>query len=79
VSATNFGNLNVVYAPAVAQTEVIMADMSVCSLAVLPVRGHALIVEQLAKTGASDPYSIYGQMGLDYGYEAKHGKITNLA
>ena len=79
VIATDFGNLNVVYAPAVAQTEVIIADMSVCSLAVLPVRGEALIIEQLAKTGASDPYSIYGQFGLDHGLESKHGKLTNLA
>ena len=79
VIATDFGNLNVVYTPQVAQTEIIIADISVCSVAILPIEGEALKVEDLAKTGASQPVQIYGQMGFDYGIELSHGKITNLA
>lgn len=35
--------------------------------------------EQLAKTGAGEKYQIFGQMGLDYGPEHYHGKITNIS
>ncbi len=35
--------------------------------------------EELAKTGAGSKYQIFGQMGLDYGPEWFHGKITGLA
>lgn len=76
---TDFGQLNVVYTPQVAQTEVLIADMSVIAPVVLPTNGQALVVEELAKTGASQPIQIYTQMGLDYGIERLHGKITNLA
>ena len=77
--ATDFGILSVVYTPQVAQTELIIADISVCRPAVLPVNGQAIVVEDLAKTGASQPVQIYTQMGLEYGIETMHGKITNLA
>lgn len=35
--------------------------------------------EPLAKTGASDKEQIYGQLGLDYGAEWYHAKITGLS
>ena len=79
VIATDFGNLNVVYTPQVAQTELFIVDIAVCSVAVLPTNGQALVVEELAKTGASQPIQIYAQLGFDYGIELSHGKITNLA
>lgn len=77
--ATDFGILPVQYAPQVAQTELIIADMSKMSLAVLPTMGEALFVEELAKDGASSKTQMYGQFGTDYGHEIFHGKITNLA
>ena len=79
VIATDFGLLNVVYTPQVPQTEIIIADISACSVAVLPTDGEALVVQDLAQTGASKPVMIYGQMALDYGVENLHGKIENLA
>ena len=36
-------------------------------------------LEPLAKTGAGEKYQIFGQIGLDYGAEFLHGKITGLA
>jgi len=78
--ATDFGILPVVYAPQVAQTEVLIVDVSKCSLAVLPTAdGQALKVEELAKNGASDRAQLYLQAGMDYGHEVFHGKVTNLA
>lgn len=76
---TDFGQLGVVYTPQVSQTEIIIADMSKMSLAVLPYNGQALAVEELAKVGASEQMQIFGQFGTDYGHEIFHGKITNLA
>lgn len=76
---TNFGILPVVYTPQMPQSEILIADMSLVSLSVLPYKGQALVVEELAKTGASDSMQMYLQAGLEYGIESRHGKITNLA
>ena len=35
--------------------------------------------EELAKVGAGQRYMIFGQIGLDYGYEFFHAKITGIA
>lgn len=79
VIATDFGNLNVVYNPTIPQDSVLIADMSVCSLRILPVMGQAVILEQLGKVGASTDYQLYCQYGMDYGIESRHGLLTNLA
>lgn len=79
VLVTDFGQLGIVYCPSVAQTEVIVADMSKISLAVLPVDGQAVKVEPIEVAGASESMQIYAQLGNDYGNEIFHGKITNLA
>lgn len=42
----------------------------------IPGKGF-LFVEPLAKTGAAERSQIYGEIGLDYGNERKHAKITN--
>lgn len=76
---TDFGDLPVIYNPSIPQNTVLIADMSICSLAVLPVRGQAVLLQKTAQVGASEPYMLYGQFGLDYGIEFRHGVITNLA
>ena len=38
-----------------------------------------LFQEPLAKVGSADRTQIYGEIGLEYGSEAAHGKITRLA
>jgi hypothetical protein len=45
----------------------------------LPIKSETLLIEPLAKTGSADDYQIYGQMGIDYGAEWLHGKLTGLA
>ena len=57
------------------QGEILIADMGLCDLAYLPYNGQALVIEPLAKIGAQERQQIYGQMGLDYGLESKHGKL----
>lgn len=44
----------------------------------VPGKGN-FFLEQLAKTGAGEKYQLFGQIGLDYGNEAFHGKITGLS
>lgn len=44
----------------------------------VPGKGN-FFLEPLAKTGAGEKYQLFGQIGLDYGNEAYHGKITGLS
>lgn len=44
----------------------------------VPDKGN-FFLEELSKTGAGSKYQIYGQIGLDYGAEHLHGKITGLS
>lgn len=40
----------------------------------IPGKGH-FFVEPLAKSGSSEKYQMYGEIGLKYGNEKKHGKL----
>lgn len=44
----------------------------------VPGKGN-FFLEELAKEGAGTKYQIFGQIGLDYGAEHLHGKITGIA
>lgn len=44
----------------------------------VPGKGN-FFLEPLSKTGAGEQYQIFGQIGLDYGNELLHGKITGLS
>ena len=44
----------------------------------VPGKGN-FFLEELAKTGAGEKYQLFGQIGLDYGNELLHGKITGLS
>lgn len=77
---TDFCQLGVAYDPFVPADTILIADLSVVaptSLAV-PGKGH-MFYETLAKTGAGETGMFYGQLGLAYGPETYHGKITGLA
>lgn len=57
----------------------IIANIEYIAPALLDVPGKGnFFVEELAKTGASERYQLYGQAGLDYGAEWYHAKITGL-
>lgn len=77
---TDFGRANIMlnrYAPANVLT---VASLEECAPAFLevPGKGH-FFAEKLAKMGASDKVQIYGEIGLKYGNQRKHGKLTVTA
>lgn len=55
----------------------IVIIIAAIALTALPGKGN-FFLEPLSKTGAADKYQIYGQLGLDYGAEWYHGKLTGL-
>lgn len=76
---TDFAQFGVIWAPQIPAGSLLVADLDVCKPVFLPVPGKGvLFYEELAKTGASENGQIYGQLGLDYGPEEFHGKITGL-
>lgn len=76
---TDFGNVMVVFEPTMNGT-LGLFDMN----RIKPVfrdivgKGAGIFYEDLAKVGAAEQGQLYGEMGLDYGSERFHAKITNL-
>jgi len=76
---TDFGEVGVVYDRYVPSGTLLIADLAFVtpvSLAV-PGKGH-MFYEPLSKTGAGESGQYYGQIGLAYGPEVYHGKITGI-
>lgn len=74
---TDFGSCNIMlnrYAPSDA---IVVASLDECAPMFLeiPGKGH-FFAEPLAKTGAADKVQLYGEIGLKYGDERKHGVLT---
>ena len=79
VIETDFAKLGIVVDRHVPADTVVLADVSVCApvFLAIPGKGH-FFVEPLAKTGAYDIAQLYGEIGLKYGPEKWHGKVTGL-
>lgn len=77
---TDFGRANIMLDRYVPANTLIIASLEEISPAFLdiPGKGH-FFAEPLAKTGAADKVQIYGEIGLKYGNERKHGKLTVAA
>jgi hypothetical protein len=82
---TDFTMLGIVLAPNMPTDTVLIADMSVVSPVFCPVPafdpavpGGAIIFVETGITAAKKGGFWYTQVGLDYGEEAFHGKITGL-
>ncbi|MGP9528587.1 SU10 major capsid protein [Glutamicibacter sp. AOP5-A2-18] len=74
---TDFGRFNIMlnrYMPADKIAIASLEDLRPSFLEI-PGKGH-FFAEPLAKTGASDKVQIYGEIGLNYGNEKKHGVLT---
>lgn len=77
---TDFGRVNIMlnrYMPADV-VQVVSLDQCAPVLMEKPGQGF-LFSEPLAKTGSTDRAQIYGEIGLEYGPEIAHGKITGLS
>jgi len=76
----DWGNVGVAWAPQIDDDTIAVVDVAFCRPVYLPVpEKGVLFYETLSKTGAGETGQIYGQIGLDYGPEEYHGKITGLA
>lgn len=76
---TDFGRLNIMLNRYVPVKTLLVVSLEQCAPVFLdiPGKGH-FFVEPLAKTGAADKHQLYGEIGLKFGNEKAHGKITNL-
>jgi hypothetical protein len=76
---TPFGNLNIAGGKYLPAGTALIANTAVCRPVSQPVPGKGnFFLEELAKVGAGTKYQIYGELGLDYGAEYFHAKITGL-
>lgn len=76
---TDFGNLNIMLEPAMPQDTIVVAALEEIKPRFLNIPGKGLLFEEeLAKTGAADKSQLYCEVGLEYGLESHHGKITGL-
>ncbi|EPD63172.1 SU10 major capsid protein [Streptomyces sp. HGB0020] len=76
---TDFGELNVMLNRYMPGDQVAVVSLEECAprFLLVPDKGF-LFVEPLATQGAAQRSQIYGEVGLKYGNEKAHGKITNL-
>ena len=76
---TDFGRCNIMLNRYMPADKLAVVSLEECAPRFLeiPGKGH-FFAEPLAKTGASDKVQLYGEIGLKYGNEKKHGKITGL-
>ena len=77
---TDFGEVGIVYSRHLPAEDIICVDLAYCKPVFLdiPGKGH-FFAEPLAQTGSAYKFQIYGEVGLEYGPEQFHGKITSLS
>jgi len=77
---TDFGRLNVMLNRHMPADTVQVVSLEMCKPKFLLIPGKGfLFLEELSRVGASIQAQIYGEIGLEYGNERCHGKITGLA
>lgn len=76
---TIFGTFGVLVDRWMPAATLAVVDLSECYPVFTEIPGKGvLFVEPLAKTGATEKYQIYGEIGLEYGAERHHGKLSNF-
>lgn len=76
---TDFCMLAPMWAPYMPTDEIYIVDMSVCAPVFCLYEGQLIADVPTAVTAASKGGFMYSQIGLDYGPEEYHGKITGLS
>ncbi|MDX3065400.1 DUF5309 family protein [Streptomyces sp. ND04-05B] len=76
---TDFGTLNIMLDRHMPTDTLVVSSLEMCMPVYqeIPGKGH-FFAEPLARTGAKDRTQLYGEVGLAYGNERTHGKITGL-
>jgi hypothetical protein len=77
---TDFGIVNVMLDRHMPNDTIVVASLEQCRPVYLevPGKGH-FFAEPLARTGSKERSQLYGEVGLEYGAETAHGKITGLS
>lgn len=75
---TDFGMIDIMYDPNMPTGSIFFVEMTVCRIKACPIQGRLVLVEDKPTDGASYAKQVYTQLGLDYGPEEYHGKITGL-
>ena len=77
---TDFGQVGIVFDRHLPADDVVIVDLAFCKPVFLdiPGKGH-FFVEPLAQSGSAYKFQVYGEIGLEYGPEQFHTKITNLS
>ncbi|MET0418386.1 MAG: DUF5309 family protein, partial [Actinoplanes sp.] len=76
---SDFGTLNVMVDRHMPQDTIAAVSLEQCRPVYLEVPGKGHFFEEpLAKTGATDRNQLYGEVGLDYGNQMAHAKLTGL-
>lgn len=76
---TPFGSIGILPNNFLPSGTAVIVNPSVCAPVFMTVPGKGnFFLEELAKTGAGASYQLFGIIGLDYGAEWYHGKLTNL-
>lgn len=76
---TDFGRLNILMERAQPSDYVTFTHLGLLKPKFLLIPGKGfLFVEPLSKAGAAESYQLYGEVGLEYGDELQHAKITGL-
>lgn len=77
---TDFAMLGIVYDRHVPTDEVMFLDLAHISPTHLAIPNKGLVfVEPLSQSGSAWKFQLYGEIGLEYGPEQWHGKISGLA
>ncbi|MCX4886047.1 DUF5309 family protein [Streptomyces sp. NBC_00847] len=77
---TDFGTFGVMLNRWMPTGQVAVVDLSVCAPVWLEIPGKGLLfAEPIAKSGASEKWQLYGEVGLEYGPETYHGIIKDLS
>ena len=77
---TPFGTFGVMLDRWMPAGEIAVVDLSVCAPVFLEVPGKGLLfTEELARTGASRKFQLYGEIGLEYGPTNAHALIKDLS
>lgn len=80
VLQTDFGIFPIVWTPQMPTDTVLFAEHSVCNPMFVPAYGSDVSFQETARVAATAGSGFYyTQIGIDYGPEEYHGKITGLA
>jgi hypothetical protein len=77
---TDFGTFGVMVNRWMPAGQIAIVDLSVCYPVFLEIPGKGLLfTEELARTGSSRKFQLYGEVGLEYGPERYHALIKDLS